>query len=36
MDDNFHQSPQLPPQKLPTLKLTPAEEENNSLHHLSP
>ena len=36
MDDNLRQSPQLPPRKLPTLKLTPAEEESNSLHRLSP
>lgn len=36
MDDNLRQSPQLPPQKLPTLKLTPAEEESNSLQRLSP
>ncbi|XP_029798359.1 metaxin-3 isoform X2 [Suricata suricatta] len=36
MDDNLRQSPQLPPRKLPTLKLTPAEEENNSLQRLSP
>ncbi|XP_010602456.1 metaxin-3 isoform X2 [Fukomys damarensis] len=35
MDDNLRQSPQLPPRKLPTLKLTPAEE-NNSLQRLSP
>nr|XP_015101234.1 metaxin-3 isoform X2 [Vicugna pacos] len=35
MDDNLRQSPQLPPRKLPTLKLTPAEEESNSLR-LSP
>ncbi|KAB0375325.1 metaxin-3 isoform X1 [Muntiacus reevesi] len=36
MDDNLRQSPQLPPRKLPTLKLTPAEEESNSLQRLSP
>ncbi|XP_023561826.1 metaxin-3 isoform X2 [Octodon degus] len=36
MDDNLRQSPQLPPRKLPTLKLTPAEEENNSFQRLSP
>ncbi|XP_058584639.1 metaxin-3 isoform X2 [Neofelis nebulosa] len=36
MDDNLRQSPQLPPRKLPTLKLTPAEDENNSLQRLSP
>nr|XP_031303148.1 metaxin-3 isoform X2 [Camelus dromedarius] len=35
MDDNLRQSPQLPPRKLPTLKLTPADEESNSLR-LSP
>ncbi|KAJ8781871.1 hypothetical protein J1605_006371 [Eschrichtius robustus] len=36
MDDNLRQSPQLPPRKLPTLKLTPAEEESNSSQRLSP
>uniref|UniRef100_A0A4X1VL11 Metaxin 3 n=1 Tax=Sus scrofa TaxID=9823 RepID=A0A4X1VL11_PIG len=36
MDDNLRQSPQLPPRKLPTLKLTPAEEESNSIQRLSP
>ncbi|XP_020041433.1 metaxin-3 isoform X2 [Castor canadensis] len=36
MDDNLRQSPQLPPRKLPTLKLTPAEEDSTSLHRLSP
>ena len=36
MDDNLRQSPQLPPRKLPTLKLTPAEEESDSLQRLSP
>nr|KAF6441565.1 metaxin 3 [Rousettus aegyptiacus] len=36
MDDNLRQSPQLPPRKLPTLKLTPAEEEGDSLQRLSP
>ncbi|XP_007518730.2 metaxin-3 isoform X1 [Erinaceus europaeus] len=36
MDDSLRQSPQLPPRKLPTLKLTPAEEEDNSLRRLSP
>ncbi|XP_062942872.1 metaxin-3 isoform X2 [Cynocephalus volans] len=35
MDDNLRQSPQLPPRKLPTLKLTPAEEESNSVQRLS-
>lgn len=36
MDGNLRQSPQLLPRKLPTLKLTPAEEESNSLQLLSP
>ncbi|OBS71640.1 hypothetical protein A6R68_13783 [Neotoma lepida] len=36
MDDKLRQSPQLLPRKLPTLKLTPAEEESNSLQRLSP
>nr|XP_036855871.1 metaxin-3-like [Manis javanica] len=35
MDDNLRQSPQLPPRRLPTLKLTPAEESNSS-HRPSP
>ncbi|XP_062068484.1 metaxin-3 isoform X3 [Lepus europaeus] len=36
MDDKLRQSPQLPPRKLPTLKLTPAEEDSNSFQRLSP
>ncbi|XP_068952430.1 metaxin-3 isoform X2 [Petaurus breviceps papuanus] len=36
MDDNLRQNPQLPPRKLPTLKLTKADEENNSFQPLSP
>uniref|UniRef100_A0A7N4V1Y3 Metaxin 3 n=1 Tax=Sarcophilus harrisii TaxID=9305 RepID=A0A7N4V1Y3_SARHA len=36
MDDNLRQSPQLPPRKLPTLKLTTADEESNSFQPLSP
>ncbi|KAK7811644.1 hypothetical protein U0070_022287 [Myodes glareolus] len=36
MDDNLRQSPQLLPRKLPTLKLTPAEDESDSLQRLSP
>ncbi|XP_069912975.1 metaxin-3 isoform X2 [Oryctolagus cuniculus] len=36
MDDKLRQSPQLPPRKLPTLRLTPAEEESNSFQRLSP
>lgn len=35
MDDNLRQSPQLPARKLPTLRLTPAEEDSNS-QRLSP
>lgn len=36
MDDNLRRSPELPPWKLTTLKLTTAEEESGSLQRLSP
>ncbi|XP_058512272.1 metaxin-3 isoform X2 [Ochotona princeps] len=36
MDDNLRQSPQPPARKLPTLRLTPAEEDSNSFQRLSP
>ncbi|XP_026526360.1 metaxin-3 isoform X1 [Notechis scutatus] len=36
MDDNLRKSPQHPPRKLTTVKLSTAEEGNNSLNQLSP
>lgn len=36
MDDNLRKSPQHPPRKLTTVKLSTAEEGNNSLNRLSP
>lgn len=36
MDDNLRKSPQHPPQKLTTLKLSSAGEGNSSLNRLSP